>query len=274
MTGIAGVVHGSENELAWRRPPLRRTVPAPAMAAPQPAKAPHELIALVGHELRTPLTSIKSWAELAHNKLEPACSGPVSAYLDRISRQANRMELVISSLLDNGSAEPWQASLNRTVFDLCQLAQDLIADLPQEWTAGMRLCRTSPVWVEADRGWIEQVLFNLLTNAVKYSQGHAAVRVSILRFGADVAVFVADRGQGIPASQVGHVFDRYFRVPGSRSSGLGLGLHVVKQVIQRHGGTVGVRSREGYGSIFRISLPMVDGPSLSIPTLAVVADTP
>jgi signal transduction histidine kinase len=136
------------------------------------------------------------------------------------------------------------------------LARELVADLPQDWGTRIRLCRGTPLYVQADRVRVEQVIYNLLTNAIKYSRPETRIRIGAFQSAHFAQVFIADRGQGIPADQISRVFDRYFRVDSRRSSGLGLGLDIVKQIVQQHGGTVGVRSQEGRGSIFRFSLPI------------------
>lgn len=243
----------------WRRPPLRRPAPAVtriAVASPWLATA-KEIVDLASHELRTPLTSIKSWTDLALRQLAHQQGADVARYLASVSRQVGRMELVIETLLDDARA-PSPADLQTSPFDLCQLVTELVADLPEDWGARVRVCRGSPLLVEAHRGRVEQVICNLLTNAIKYSEPSTMVRISMIRSGPFALTFVADRGIGIPPEQLPRVFDRYFRVPGSHSLGLGLGLHVVKQIVEQHRGSVAVRSREGHGSIFRFSLPARD----------------
>jgi signal transduction histidine kinase len=265
MTQTSRLADLAENDPrpSWRRPPLHRKVPVAVRPAvvPLPTATANEIIALASHELRTPLTSIKSWTEMARNKLAQRGSDDVGRYLASVSRQVARMEAVITTFLDEPVVVASPVGLEGSVFDLRQLAADLVSDLPQEWGTRMRVARATPLLVEADRGRVEQVLSNLLTNAIKYSQPRSCIRLSLFRSGPLAVVFIADRGQGIPAAQLPHIFDRYFRVPGSRSAGLGLGLHVVKHIVEQQGGTVAVRSREGYGSIFRFSLPHGLSPS-------------
>jgi two-component system, OmpR family, sensor kinase len=113
-----------------------------------------------------------------------------------------------------------------------------------------------PTIVQADPAALEQVLANLLDNAVKYSGENKAIVVRVRPRGAMVMVEVIDRGVGIAASDRAHIFDRFYRTPGTRRAGFGLGLAIVKELIRAHGGRVEVESALGAGSTFRVSLPL------------------
>lgn len=123
--------------------------------------------------------------------------------------------------------------------------------------------RDRGLWVRGDRGRIRQVLINLLTNAVKYAGAKHAVDVAIRRDGAAAVVTVTDYGIGIPAAEQARVFDLNFRasnVPAGRAESLGLGLFVSKAIVDQHAGSLRVRSGEGKGSTFTLSLPLLEGP--------------
>ena len=113
-----------------------------------------------------------------------------------------------------------------------------------------------PMFVRADPAALEQVLANLLDNAVKYSQDDKAIVVRVHTAGAVAVVEVIDRGVGIAAADRAHIFERFYRTPGTHRPGFGLGLPIVKELVRAHGGRVGVDSTPGRGSTFRIELPL------------------
>ena len=122
-----------------------------------------------------------------------------------------------------------------------------------------------PIEAEVDVERISQVLLNLLSNARKYSPKEAPITVRLERRDQHCRITVQDRGVGIPAEQVPHLFERFYRVPGvevqtGSSSGVGLGLYIVHTIVERHGGHVSVESRVGEGSIFSVCLPLTPAP--------------
>lgn len=125
------------------------------------------------------------------------------------------------------------------------------------------------LWVRGDRGRIQQVIANLLTNAIKYSEKSQDVAVRIWREGDRALVSVTDYGIGIPESQLGEVFELYFRgdnASANNYSGLGLGLYISRVIVERHEGGVGVSSREGEGSTFHFWLPIIASEPGPVPT--------
>src|SRR5262249_30686230 len=112
--------------------------------------------------------------------------------------------------------------------------------------------------VRADRAQLKQVITNLLDNAVKFNREGGSVKVEAAAEGGSVAVLIRDTGQGIPEADLPRVFERFYRVEKARSrelGGTGLGLSIVKHIVEAHGGTIGVESRPGEGSVFRFTLP-------------------
>jgi len=123
-----------------------------------------------------------------------------------------------------------------------------------------------PVWVVADADRVGQVIMNYLTNALKYSPGDQAVDVRLTVVGAWARVAVEDRGPGLPPAELGRIWQRFYRVEGVpvrgwTNSGLGVGLHVCKTIIELHGGRVGVESAVGRGSTFWFALPVAERPA-------------
>jgi two-component system phosphate regulon sensor histidine kinase PhoR len=220
-----------------------------------------DFVANVSHELRTPLTSLRGYAEtLLAGGLEDAEHR--EAFVRTIHDQAVRLEALIADLLSLAEIERPGARLRLASLDMRELVERQVAGFrPRALAAGLTLHVEggSPVRVEADRARIEQVIANLLDNAVKYTErGEVSVTIGVDR--ARAWCEVADTGPGIPAEDQPRIFERFYRVDKARSrekGGTGLGLSIVKHIVQLHGGTVTVRSSPGQGSTFRFEIPRV-----------------
>jgi two-component system phosphate regulon sensor histidine kinase PhoR len=218
-----------------------------------------DFVANVSHELRTPLTSLRGYAEtLLAGGLEDAENR--EGFVRTIHDQAVRLEALIADLLSLAELERPGAGLRLAAFDLREVAERQAAALrPRATAAGLTLHVEGgePVPVEADRARIEQVIANLLDNAVKYTERG---EISVMLGGdADRAwCEVVDTGHGIPHEDQPRIFERFYRVDKARSrekGGTGLGLSIVKHIVQLHGGAVTVRSSPGQGSTFRFEIP-------------------
>ncbi|MEW2045813.1 HAMP domain-containing sensor histidine kinase [Streptomyces sp. NPDC005476] len=226
------------------------------------------MVSDVAHELRTPLSNIRGWLEAAHDGLAEPDPAFVSSLLD----EALQLQHLINDLQDLGAADAGALRLHREpvwVDDL--LGQVAAAHLAPAETAGVTLeVRTAPGSppvppVEADPVRLRQAVSNLLSNAVRHTPagGRVTLRSYVTRAGDEVAVEVCDTGSGIPAADVPHVFDRFWRAEKSRNrstGGSGLGLAIVLKLAEAHGGTVTVASTEGRGSVFTLRLPAPPRP--------------
>jgi two-component system phosphate regulon sensor histidine kinase PhoR len=218
-----------------------------------------DFVANVSHELRTPLTSVRGYAEtLLEGGLEDAERR--SGFVRTIREQAGRLEAIVEDLLSLAQLERPGARAKREAFDLRESAERQVAALrARAERAGLTLAVAAgePVPVQADRGLIDQVLANLIDNAVKYTEsGGVTVRLGAAPAGAWCEV--EDTGAGIPEEDLPRIFERFYRVDKARSrekGGTGLGLAIVKHVLALHGGTVTARSTLGRGSVFRFELP-------------------
>ncbi len=217
-----------------------------------------EFLANVSHELRTPVTAIKGFAET----LLEGRPGPEEALrmVGFVHREAERLEALVEELLDVVRLEAAEGSLARARVSLAALVGETVQRFG--WRAerrGVRLSLAEPlpeVAVEADGQRLEQALANLLDNALKHTPAGGAVEVGLRRDGDEVHLWVRDTGEGIPASELPFVFDRFYRTPGAaRHGGIGLGLAIVKQVAEAHGGRVAVESEVGRGTTFHLRLP-------------------
>ncbi|MBI5711396.1 MAG: HAMP domain-containing protein [Candidatus Eisenbacteria bacterium] len=219
-----------------------------------------DFVANVSHELRTPLTSLRGYAEtLLEGGLDDAANR--EGFVRVIRDQAVRLEALAADLLSLAELERPGARPRGERLDLRELAaRQVAAFLPRAAQAGLALALApgEPVPVDADRGRLEQVLANLLDNAVKYTE-RGGVSVSLgISAGRRAWCEVADTGSGIPPEDQARVFERFYRVDKARSraqGGTGLGLSIVKHIVSLHGGEVSLMSRPGAGSTFRFEIP-------------------
>jgi two-component system, OmpR family, phosphate regulon sensor histidine kinase PhoR len=222
-----------------------------------------EFVANVSHELRTPLSLIKGYVETL---LDGARDNPEVAerFLRIIERNAQRLDLLIQDLLTISALESGRVTLNLQPVALRELADKVFVDLKRRAdTKDARLVNQLPeLSVTGDEDRLEQVLANLVDNAIKY--GRAGGTVIVGGRTADdgkAEVFVQDDGPGIPPESLERVFERFYRIDKARSreqGGTGLGLSIVKHIVQSHGGTVWARSELGQGTTFFFTLPTTE----------------
>jgi signal transduction histidine kinase len=217
-----------------------------------------ELIATVSHELRTPLTSIVGYLELLHD------TGPLTdqqaQFLGVIRRSAERLLSLISDLLLMAQVESDGMRLERENVDLAAIARECIAAVrPSAESRSIAMEVTAePASVFGDRRLLGEVVDNLLSNAVKFTPEGGSIAVRVACLNDRVLLAVRDSGIGIPADEQKDLFARFYRtrdaarraVPGS-----GLGLSIVKAIVDAHGGEVMVESAVSEGSTFRVLLP-------------------
>lgn len=220
-----------------------------------------EFVANVSHELRTPLSLIKGFVETL---LEGAKNDPEKStrFLQTIEKHADRLTFLIEDLLTISRLESGQIIMNRHPVDMHEETQRVADDLRSRADEKqMTLDNLVPegLHAHADADRLQQVLFNLVENAIKY--GRPAGRVTIGGGPAaegKIEMWVRDDGPGIPAESRERVFERFYRVDRARSretGGTGLGLSIVKHIVQAHGGEVWLKSEEGEGTAFHFTLP-------------------
>lgn len=225
-----------------------------------------QFVSNVSHELRTPLTSVKSYVDALQ---EGAIEDPevAKSFLAVAQDETTRMIHMINDLLelsrmDSGTmkleteyvnvGELFNYILNR--FDMI-IAND---DKPEKYYTIKREITNSQIWVELDTSKFTQVVDNIMNNAIKYSPDGGVITARMIDRKTEVVLSITDQGLGIPKKDLGHIFDRFFRVDKARSraqGGTGLGLAISKEIIERFGGKIWVESSEGKGSTFSISLP-------------------
>jgi len=220
-----------------------------------------EFVANVSHELRTPLSIIKGYVETLLDD-QPPDEATTRQFLNTIQRHSRRLEALIADLLSISALESQQARLNFEPVSMRAAAQSVLEELARQAqdksiTISMEIPEQLPA-VRADAQRLHQILFNLLDNAIKYTQAHGHVTIRAAEKDGTVETAVADDGPGIGPEHLPHVFERFYRVDKARSrelGGTGLGLSIVKHIIQSHGGRVWAESQIEQGSTFYFTLP-------------------
>ena len=219
-----------------------------------------EFVADVSHELRTPLTSIKAFVE---NLIEERLTDQQESlrFLDIVRKHADRMGALIDDLTDLSLIETGAVALDLDTVDAAEIARDVVSQLAfRSRTLGVeiRLELASPFPLIADRRRLEQVLVNLVDNAVKFNKKGGTVRIAGSVSEGHPRVTIEDTGTGIAPDSLDQVFHRFFRADKARSrelGGTGLGLAIVKHLMRLHGGQVSVASELGRGSTFTLEFP-------------------
>jgi signal transduction histidine kinase/FixJ family two-component response regulator len=229
------------------------------------SRAKSELLAGMSHELRTPLTAIIGYAEI----LLYEYFGPVNErqrqQLDIVLRCSHHLLELINDILDIAKIEAGRVELEYGTVDLGALAQHSLVLMRE--TAARRRIRLdarvdgdAPVTLAADERRVKQVLFNLLSNAIKFTPEGGSVELSVRRAGAEAEVTVTDTGIGIPEGERERIFESFYQIkrPGAEKvAGSGLGLALVRQIVELHGGAIRAESDgEGLGSRFIFTLPL------------------
>lgn len=211
----------------------------------------------VSHDLRTPLTRLRGSAELAL-AAPPDLDRYREALADSVE-EADRVLVMLNTLMDISEAESGAMPLRREpvrLADVVARAVDLYREVADAKGIGLSVDASPDVVVHGDRVRLEQVAANLIDNAVKYTPPGGQITVEVRREGDRALLRVRDTGAGVPADELPRIWDRLFRGDTSRAErGLGLGLSLVKAVVEAHGGSVGVVSEPGQGSVFTVSLP-------------------
>ncbi|MFC5909920.1 ATP-binding protein [Streptacidiphilus monticola] len=223
-----------------------------------------ELIATVAHELRSPLTSVKGFTATLLQKWERFTEPQKLLMLETVDADANRVTRLIAELLDISRIDAGRLEVRRQPVDMAAAVRRHVEGMVAGGVAAerfsVRVCGPlPPLWADADK--LDQVLGNLLENAVRHGEGAVTIEIgpekAELTPGGPVregtAVTVSDQGPGIPEESIPRVFTRFWR--GSRRGGTGLGLYIVKGIVEAHGGLIRVDRAPGGGARFRFILP-------------------
>jgi PAS domain S-box-containing protein len=230
--------------------------------AEREARSKDEFVATLSHELRTPLTAILGWAGMLRGcRLDVAASARA---IETIERNARAQMVILEDLLDTSRILSGKLRLDVQRTELAEVVENAVASLqPAASAKRIRIEKeidpaTCPV--EGDSGRLQQIVWNLVGNAVKFTPSGGLVRVTLRGQGSCADVIVSDDGPGIPGDFLPHVFERFRQADASRTrrhGGLGLGLALVRYLVEAHGGTVDVASEgEGRGATFTVRLPL------------------
>lgn len=228
-----------------------------------------EFLSIASHELRTPVTSIKGYTQLARTLIRENDLKTSEEYLEIALDQIDRMSRLILELLDVSRIETGRLEIRREEMRWSDFVRDVVQH-HHTASKNRRFYLNLPAaskTVEGDRDRLEQVLGNLLENAVKYSPDGSEIFVDVRDETDRVVTAIRDKGIGIPADELGQVFERFHRgrqVSSTNYGGLGLGLYISKQIVERHNGTIWVESREGSGTTFYFSLPVQHSPEAEL----------
>jgi signal transduction histidine kinase len=224
-------------------------------------------VADASHELRTPLTVVSGELEvLAQDADLPADQ---RQRLGSLLEEVHRLVKIVERLFALSRLDAGEAQSEWVRFDLGKLAAstaDQMSLLADDRRIAVTCSAAGPVFVKGDRSRMKQLVVNLLDNAIKYTPEGGAVHIRGKAAGGSAVLEVTDTGIGIPAGDLPHVFDRFFRADRTRSrcpDGAGLGLAIVKSISHAHCGTIEVDSAVGKGSCFRVILPLADGEQAS-----------
>jgi PAS domain S-box-containing protein len=222
-----------------------------------------EFLSIASHELRTPLTSLKLLMEVTKRKSAAGLNSDAFAeayekFVKVSDRQIDRLIELVNDLLD-----VTRISSSKLEFNLAPMQlSDLIDEVIENYSEALEQARCKVTvlgkksqMVNWDHSRIEQVFVNFFSNAIKYAPA-SPIEIQIARSGDDIVIEFKDSGAGIPADRVPHVFERYERASSRNISGLGLGLYIVKQIVEGHGGAITVRSTEGRGTTFTLVIPV------------------
>jgi heavy metal sensor kinase len=216
------------------------------------------------HELRTPLTILQLELEgmVQSHRGNPALLDQIGSAME----EAHRMSHIVENLLTISRMDAGEVKMDKAPLDLGAMASstaDAMKLIAEEKSIALRVDVAKSLWIEGDRTRVQQVVVNLIDNAIKYTQIGGAVDVTVRRDGPSAVLEVADNGPGIPAHALPHVFERFYRADKARSresGGAGLGLSIAKAICAAHGAEITVRSEEGHGTCFRVEMAAVDVP--------------
>ncbi|HEY8597616.1 MAG TPA: ATP-binding protein [Thermomicrobiales bacterium] len=232
-------------------------------AVREAVRAREGFLAIAAHELRTPITMLKGTVQLVTRQLRRADFDRDRALvqLGRLEGRIDHLTTLVGDILDVSQLRQGHLGLHQTRLDLVALARDVLAhfaEAPERSPAHeLTLDADDQLWLDADPGRLEQVLTNLIANALKYSPEGGEVRCTIRREGDRALLAVRDHGLGIAPEVQGQLFKPFARVDQERAiRGLGLGLYITRELVERHGGAIDLDSAPGEGTVVTIRLPL------------------
>src|SRR2546425_5245863 len=232
------------------------------LVAEESARLREEFLSIATHELRTPVAALRGYVQLAQQALDRGQHDRLRGNLKTALRQADRLASLIAQLLDASQMEAGRLTVERVPTNVSRVVgaavdAERLATETRRWVVQVE----PDLHANADTLRLEQLLVNLLDNAVKFSPAGGTVTVRLISVGADLRLAVSDQGIGISPDRVGHIFERFYRAHDDRGiGGLGLGLYISKQIVELHDGRLDVASEPGRGTTFTVTLPRLEAP--------------
>jgi PAS domain S-box-containing protein len=224
-----------------------------------------EFISVASHELKTPITSLSASMQILQKLVKTdSASDKVPVFVNKASNNLNKLIHLLDDLLNVTKIQQGQLALNINRFDIVELIKDCCGHINPTNDYEFIFLGDEELMVYADYRRIDQVMINLIGNAIKYSPSSKRIEITVMHDDERATVCVRDFGIGINPQKLPHLFDRYYRVDafGHQFSGLGLGLYISSEIIGRHNGKIGVDSTVGNGSNFWFSIPIDDTSGL------------
>jgi two-component system sensor histidine kinase VicK len=224
-----------------------------------------EFVANVSHELRTPITNVRSYAETLVDYGADLTEEERTDFLNIILSESDRMTKIVQDLLALSKFDAGEIDFKMEVFDAAESARSIYEAMRLDVAKrGLKLSISLPAdaaLVEGDKARIEQVIINIVSNAVRYT-AEGGIDISVIKVPNEVRVLVKDTGIGIPKKDIPRIFERFYRVDKARSramGGTGLGLSISYEIVRRHNGRIEIESEEGKGTAITICLPALKG---------------
>lgn len=223
-------------------------------------KLKDQFIAVAAHELKTPVTGIKGYAQMLLRLKQEDISPKGKKALEAINRQTDRIGRIINELLDISSIQTGRLDLHISRFDLSELIGSVVERCKITTTKHRLLFHSpGPVYVNADRDRIDQVVSSLLDNAIRYSPQGGDIETKVQVLNSEVVVSIQDRGIGIPQGQQERIFQLFYRAHTGTPydyGGMGVGLFIAREIVTRHNGKIWFKSAQGKGTTFTLTLPL------------------
>jgi len=218
-----------------------------------------DFISIASHELKTPVTTLKASLQFMQMQKSNLSTDKLDNMIDRANKSVNKVTSLIEGLLNVSKFSQGQFTLRKSTFDLVKAIRDCCNDMniPKGFT--INVSTEGELQITADAGRIEQVLINLVGNAIKYAEESKVIDIVIEDRQTEAKVSVIDRGPGIAESKIPSLFSRYYQVQNNgnnSNSGLGIGLYICSEIIKKHNGKIGVNTELGKGSTFWFTLPV------------------
>jgi len=218
-----------------------------------------EFISVASHELKTPITSLQANLQLMNRflKNETTVTDKLIKMTENAEKHAVKLGYLVNDLLTSTKIEQGQLSLNKSTFIFKDLVDECCSHIRMEGKYHINYRGSDTFTVFADRYKLDQVLVNLVNNAVKYAADSFEITVDAEEIGGITRVSISDKGKGIAPENLVNLFDRYFRLvkDNNKTTGLGLGLYISAEIIRLHGGEMGVESKLGEGTTFWFTIP-------------------